>query len=900
MRFVYNRRMRLILTHEKSDFDAVASQLAARKLYPEATALLAHQLNRNVRQFLNLYWDALPFVRPEDWQRRKVDSVILVDTQSLSSVRGMMREPRVHVIDHHTDHTEKEGWTYEVEPVGATVTLLVEKLRANGQLLTSLEASLLLLGVYEDTGALTYDTTTVRDAQAAVWLLEQGAQLEVVRRYLNIALSPAQQTLYDELLAGLEWVNEGERTIAIATASAPPGFDDEISSVAHRLRETLAPDGLFVLVQIGDGVQLVARSATDGVDVGAAARRLGGGGHSRAAAAMVNETTLDALREKLTGLLSDVVVPGRRVASLMSHGVEMVTSSQPVSELAAHMQRHGHEGYPVIDDARERLVGLVTRRSVDRAMSHEMGDQPVASIMRSGVVAVRPSDPVDRVQALMAAEGWGQVPVIADDAPAEDSLPIGIITRTDLLKALYAPPGESLETDARALLERNLPPPLWALVTAISETADEAGMAVYLVGGIVRDLMLGKPSVDLDIVVEGDAIALVERLRERYGGDVHTHERFGTAKWALSPEVWAALSDLSDELRIDIRQPDLALVPQLVDFATARKEFYKRPTVLPDVERGSIKLDLHRRDFTINTLAIRLDGAHLGQLLDFYGGRRDLERGLIRVLHSLSFVDDPTRILRAIRLEQRLGFVIEAGTADLIAGALPLLARVSGDRIRHEIEQALDESDPVAAMARLEALDVLQSIQPGLHFDDRAAARFGRVEELASDPVWQRMLRGGLRTYYYFALWLASYSPAMQEAVANRLHARKTTTEDIVAAQTVRRQLEALPSDARPSAIARLLRPYSERTWLTVRLLDLSPHINAWLDRHMAEWRYVAPTTSGHDLRAAGLKPGPAYARILDALLDGILDGDLQGDGAEQARLSDLLADELARQAASS
>ncbi len=897
---MYNLAMRLIQTHEKSDFDAVASQLGAKKLYPEATALLSHQVNRNVRQFLNLYGDGLPFVRPEDWRRQKVESVILVDSQALSNVRGMVRQPAVHVIDHHAVHAEKAGWTYEVEPVGATVTLLAEKLRSTGHVLTSLEATLLLLGVYEDTGALTYDTTTVRDVQAAAWLLEQGAQLDVVRRYLNIALSAAQQALYDDLVSGLEWLNEGERTVAIATAVAPSGFDDEISSVAHRLREALAPDGLFVLVQVGDGVQLVARSASDGMDVGEVARRFGGGGHSRAAAAMVNETTVAALHDRLVTILPDVIVPSRKVASLMSVGVETVAASLPISEVSSHMLRHGHEGYPVIDDTGTRLVGLVTRRSVDRAMSHEMGDRPVASIMRAGVVSVRPSDPIQRVQVLMAAEGWGQVPVIADDAPQIDSLPIGIVTRTDLLKALYIPPGETQEANARALLQRSLPEPLWALVTAISETAGAAGMPVYLVGGIVRDLMLNKPSVDLDIVVEGDAIALVKQLQARYGGAVHTHERFGTAKWTLSSEVWAAVAESADGIRIDINEGRLSSIPQLVDFATARKEFYKRPTVLPDVERGSIKLDLHRRDFTINTLAIRLDGAHLGQLLDFYGGQRDLQRRLIRVLHSLSFVDDPTRILRAIRLEQRLEFDLEKGTADLIAGALPLLSRVSGDRIRHEIEQALDETDPVAALGRLEALHVLESIHPDLHFTEEAAARFAEVEKLSDDPVWQDTLLAGPPTYYYFALWLADLSPALQESAANRLHARKSTVDDLLAVAALRQRLEALPSDAPPSVVSRLLRPYSVRAWLTIRLLNVSPQVNAWLDQQMAVWRHVAPSTTGHELRAAGLKPGPAYGRILDALLDGLLDGDLVDAAAEKARLAELIDEELTRQAAAS
>ena len=272
--------MALILTHEKTDFDAVASQLGAKKLYPAATALLPHHLNRNVQQFLNLYWDALPFVRAEDWRRRSIDAVILVDTQTLGNVRGVVARPRVHVIDHHMDQAHKPEWTYEVEAVGATSTLLVERLLARGLVLSPEEATLLLLGIYEDTGGLTYDTTTARDVQAAARLLEQGALLNVARRFLNVALSDQQRALYDALARDVEWLKIEGRPIALATADAPPGFADEISSVAHRLRDSLSPDGLFVLVQLGDGVQLVARSAVDEVDVGLVARLMGGGGHS--------------------------------------------------------------------------------------------------------------------------------------------------------------------------------------------------------------------------------------------------------------------------------------------------------------------------------------------------------------------------------------------------------------------------------------------------------------------------------------------------------------------------------------------------------------------------------------------------------------------------------------------
>ncbi len=892
--------MALILTHEKTDFDAVASQLGAKKLHPSAVALLPNHLNRNVQQFLNLYWDSLPFMRAKDWRRRSIDEVILVDTHTLANVRGLVANPTVHVIDHHMGHAPKPGWTYEVEEVGATTTLLVERLRERGLVLTPEEATLMMLGIYEDTGGLTYDTTTARDIHAAARMMEQGAQLSIVRRFLNVALTEQQIQLYDSLIRSADYVRVEERTIVIATADAPPGFNDEISSVAHRLRETLTPDGLFVLVQLGDGVQVVARSSVDEIDAGLVARHLGGGGHSRAAAAMVVGSRIDAVDSKIRAILPQIVRPTMRVSALMSHGVQTVADSTPIREVAGLMQRYGHEGYPVIDAGANRIVGLVTRRAVDRAMNHDMGSHPVTRIMHPGSYTVKPSDTIERVQALMAAEGWGQIPVVAEDAESDDLLPIGIVTRTDLLNALFKPPPETLETDMRPRLADSFSPELWALVRVVGETAARLKMPIYFVGGLVRDLLLDKPPTDLDIVIEGDAIRLVQELCRRFGGEVHSHDRFGTAKWSLGGESYAAIRDLASEEYPDIAaneadaaDADRMAAPSQIDFVSARKEFYKRPTALPDVEPGSIKLDLHRRDFTINTLAIRLDGDYLGQLLDFYGGRRDLRRGLIRVLHSLSFIDDPTRILRAVRLEQRLGFTIEENTAELIDAALPLLDRVSGERIRHEIELSLTEANPIKVMERLDELGVLRHLHPNLTWHEETAPVFARIPGYAADPVWGEIYRSSAPEFYYFAAWLAPFAAPVPELVAGRLRVRKATMDDLLGLDRLRNVLAGLSGDAPPSVIVRALSPFALRTLLVARMLDLSPRVNALLDRYVTEWRHTRTAVSGDDLRQAGLSPGPIYTRILDRLLDARLDGEITDDAAERALLESLVAEAL-------
>jgi tRNA nucleotidyltransferase (CCA-adding enzyme) len=308
------------------------------------------------------------------------------------------------------------------------------------------------------------------------------------------------------------------------------------------------------------------------------------------------------------------------------------------------------------------------------------------------------------------------------------------------------------------------------------------------------------------------------------------------------------------------------------------------------VEPGSIKLDLHRRDFTINTLAIRLDGDYLGQLLDFYGGRRDLRRGIIRVLHSLSFIDDPTRILRAVRLEQRLGFTIEQNTANLIKDALPLLDRVSGERLRNEIELSLGEANPIQVMERLDAVGVMAQFHPSLHWQPETAAVYARIPGFAADPVWSDIYRTSSPLFFYFAAWLAPFDRAIREVVASRLRVRKSTLENLLELDDLRAGLASLPADARPSQVVLILEPLAPRTLLTARMLGMGPLLDQWLERYVTEWRYVKTGITGDDLRRAGLPPGPVYTQILDKILVARLDGQVTNEQEERALFKSLVA----------
>ena len=287
---VYNgERMQLILTHEQADFDALASLFGASLLDERSLPVLPRRLNRNVRSFLTLYGADFSFVDPRDLPQGRVASVTLVDTQSLITLKGMGAKTTVRVVDHHPLRAGlPTDWDVTIEEIGATTTMLVETMQVQNGHLSSIQATLLLLGIYEDTGSLTYSRTTPRDVRAAAWLLERGARLKIAADFLNPPLSVAQRELYEELLENVQTHHINGHRIVVACGDASQ-VDEEISTLAHKLRDLLDPDALFVVVSTQDGVRIVARSTSDAIDVSEITAEFGGGGHDRAAAALIRD-----------------------------------------------------------------------------------------------------------------------------------------------------------------------------------------------------------------------------------------------------------------------------------------------------------------------------------------------------------------------------------------------------------------------------------------------------------------------------------------------------------------------------------------------------------------------------------------------------------------------------------
>ncbi len=863
--------MEVILTHENADFDAIAGLLGASKLFPTAIPVLPRRINRNGSAFLQLYGAELPFVSPDDLPREEIDRAILVDTQSLVTLKGMASDLKVDIIDHHQlDRDLPSGWTFSGELIGATTTLLIEEISARFLKLTELEATLLLLGIYEDTGSLSYQSTTVRDMRAAAWLMEQGARLELVNEFLHHPLGPEQRKLYERLLETSETHEIDGHTIIIAAERAE-GFTKGLSTLAHKLRDLLEPSALFMFVALDGRIQLVARSTTDDIDVSAVAKHFSGGGHARAAAALIHDRELESVRRELLDMLPDVVQPAVTVGELMSLGVQVLSPGDTVGDAAEHMRRTGHEGYPVVEDG--QVIGLVTRRAIDRAQQFEMTDASVTQVMEAGSVTVSPGDSVEYLQQLMIESGWGQIPVV------ENGNVLGVVTRTDLIRLWGVPEEPSRRLRIAARLEQALSDPVLTLVRHISRMAHRMDVVPYFVGGLVRDLLLGQPIVDVDMVIEGNAIALANRLADALGGRVIAHRRFGTAKWLLSNGVWAKVTDQV------ARESDL---PPSVDFVTARTEFYTYPTALPQVEQSSIKQDLHRRDFTINTLAIRLDPDHWGELLDFYGGEEDLEAGVIRVLHSLSFIDDPTRILRAARLESRLDFHLDPRSEQLIGDALPLLRRVSGDRIRHELELIFQEDEPERALCRLDDLEALTHIHPDLQCDDWLKANYRTLRETFEPHIWG--LASEDTSFVHLAILAYRLDEQATKVLSKRLKLKREYEEDLLLVEDLRQKLPKLADLDRTSNIYHLLEPYASRVLAVVWIASDSAIIQRRVLRYQTGWRLVEPEISGDDLKAMGLEPGPLFGDLLRRVREARLNGEVSTREEEIALVKELLA----------
>ncbi len=852
------RAEEVIVTHVNTDFDAFASLLAARSLYPGSTAALPSVLNRNVREFARLHADELRCVEAARLELDAIRRLVVVETvhaSRLGELEPVALDPAVEkvVFDHHA--AELPDWVRPENAVlstdGALTTTMVGILAERELDVSPLEATVFALGIHEDTGSLTYASATRRDAEALTWCLRHGARQDVLASFLRTPLSEEERALMGALVEVVETRRESGIEILVAAVSWPR-YVEGISNLAHKIVDLTDCQALALLVEMDRRVFAVVRSRTADFDAGAAATALGGGGHPQAASAIYRGSLKKARKRFLEGIAGAIRKP-LRARDVMAQPARSVAPDETVAAAMVACQRHGQSGILVTEGG--RLVGSVRREDLDKAIGHGLSHAPVKGIMSSRVPTVDEEASLGDLQRLLAGSAEGRIAVLRVDRV------VGVVTRSDVLQALgqaVEAPSEPAEAISEELRRLERLAPVFDAVAAASETVD----GVYLVGGTVRDILLGEPSFDVDVAVEGDAIALARAIAKQLGGRVRTHEKFG-----------AAIVLYGEGQRVDV--------------VTARTEFYDAPAALPTVEHASIRDDLHRRDFTINAMAASLRGDDFGRLVDPFGGRRDLVAGRVRVLHNLSFIDDPTRIFRAIRYENRYGFRMDEHTARLARACIEmgLVGDLSSTRLLNELEALLEEGEIEHSVLRLADIGVATAIHPHLAADEEAVRLIKRGRELAARyapavPAW----RIGV-----VALARRMPSDEVYDWL-DRLKMRRRDVEQIAHAVTLGpRLVERLRAEQLSAAeVVALAEPYAPDAPLFALTLEDLPALH----RYFSDLRGIRLEVTGADLAELGLGESPRVGEVLAELRRRKLNGELDDRESELAAARELIASE--------
>ncbi len=784
--------MDLILCHQIADFDTLGAAVGLTRLRPGARIVLSGGTHPGVRSFLALHRDELALIERRAVIIDQIRYLAVVDTHRrdrLGQTAAWLDLPQVQeiaVYDHHPDADLDIPATYiQIEPIGSTTTLIVEQLRtweqtgqipqmiSNYPLLTPVEATVMALGIHVDTGSLTFDHTTARDATALAWLMTQGASLPVIAEYVT------------------------------------PG----LSSVAK---------------------------------------------------------------------------------DLMSSPVRTIRPETKIYEAQKILLRYGHSGLSVVNSAAQ-LVGIISRRDLDIAFHHGFSHAPVKGYMTTNVKTITPETTLSEIENLMVIYDIGRLPVI------ENGQLVGIVTRTDVLRQLHQnqtignfhqlvsalPAYCPFLPSILELLRDRLTPQLAQLLTVCAQEAEKRGWHVYLVGGAVRDLLLSSSSpvmiTDIDLVVDGfhqsnigtgAGVELAKALQALYPvARLQIHGQFQTAAllWYQDPHL--------NSLWVDI--------------ATARTEFYPYPAANPEVEASSIRQDLYRRDFTINAIAVRLTAPHQGEVLDFFGGLLDLQSRQIRVLHPNSFIEDPTRIYRAVRFAVRLGFAIEPQTEGYIRYCLAsgVYERVQSQngrtpaletRLKSELKYILQAPYWKPALQLLDNLQALRCLHPSLELNhqlwwqirllDRALQRFTTVINIES---WQIRLE----------VLIADLALPDRIKVANNLQLPLDSIERLQNLDREETEITlSLPNCHRPSEVFKLLSQFKLPSLILIAVRN-SRQIRRQIWRYLTEWKQIQSPLNGHDLQALGYPPGKQFKEILDALLVATLDGAIANSNATSEEL---------------
>ncbi len=859
----------IITSHINADFDAIASMLAAQKLYPGSVIIFPGSQEKNLRDFFISSTSYLfNMADPASIDFSQTSKLVIVDTRQknrLTQVSKLLdkKDIKIDIYDHHPAMEGDVTGSFEIiRQTGATTTILSTILQEKKVFPTPDEATIMALGIYEDTGSFTFSSTTKEDLEQAAFLLSCGANLNTIVSFVVKEIKSEQVTWLNELLNEMTAHKINGVDIHMSAISSPAYITD-LATIVQKVVRMENLDIFFAIVLMDNKITIIARNRIPEVDVGKILSAFGGGGHSYAASAKVDNQTLAQVEIMLIERLQKEVKSIQIAKNLMTSPAITIEPHVTCKTAGNMMTRYNINSLLVVDKKKNSYEGYITRQIIEKTLHHKLSHIPVKEYMNSEVSYISSDADILQIENIII-EGKNRILPVIDNGWIK-----GVITRTDLLnylvqhnKALKRSETEpefkrnAKKRQIENILYQRLDNRIKQLLQNIGKTGNGIGFNMFVVGGFVRDLLLNRQIEDIDIVVEGDGIEFARVYAKKEGCRINTHKKFGTA-----------VIIFPDNFKIDV--------------ASARLEYYKTPAALPIVEKSSIKLDLARRDFTINTLAISLNPDNFGMMIDYFGANRDLKDKTIRTIHNLSFVEDPTRIFRAIKFSNRFGFKIGKVTSNLIHNAIKIdcFKNLSGLRVLSELKQIFEEENPIPAIKTMEAYGLEKVIHKEFIFIPNTYHLLESVNKILS---WHDLLyidEQYPRWSVYFMALLNRCSYKVCEQICNRLNVPVKERGILLERRyKAEKQLALIEntSNYTKEDLYWILINFKTEFILYMMALAKTDETRKAISNFYTHQRSIKPYIQGRDLLKIGLSSGPVFTKILNQILNAKLDGKLK------------------------
>ncbi len=847
--------MKIITSHINLDFDGFAACCLLNLYFKDYFLLFPGSKEDKVNEFVKNNRDWLPSEKKlSDIRGSKLESVVVVDTSSCNRLGELcekvkrLKKSAIYVFDHHVKTAQKLFLNAEncfIKKRGSSTSIVVEFLKFQGVNIPSGFATLGVIGIYEDTDFLSFAETSPEDVESVAYLLRCGANLNKVSRVLKTPLNKRQVSLLNTIIPKIERIRFNGREVAIVQLTLN-AFHSDVSTVIHRVMELEAIDLFVAVIQMGKKVYLSVKNNYSDIDLQELFKGIKGG-HKNVISGVFKDRTLFEVRDYVVSVLKNLP-PLTKCEDILSSPIAVLNENTSVKDAFEIFNRVKVNSLPISDDNGE-FIGYVSRQDIDYAISQKLKDLSVGNLAIRDIVKVKAEDDIEKAKKLFLEKGVKLIFVEKNGKTA------GILTRTAVLKhfVVVKDVGRGNAVNLRDRLKESLPEGAFRVIQAASDLAEEEGVGLYIVGGFVRDLLLKKRNYDLDFVVSQNGIDFAEALVKRLGGRVKAHKKFNTA-----------VVILDSGLRLDI--------------ATLRFEYYDFPGDLPRVTPGNLFHDLYRRDFTINAMAICLNRKRFGDLIDYFNGKRDLKDRVIRVLHSLSFIDDPTRVLRALRFKHRFKFKIGKTTESLMltASKRDIFSTISGKRYLKEFKQLFTEKNASFVFEDFTKYGCLQFFGKDFSIDNYIKQIALNIDSVLT---WYKLL----------------YKPPVEEwllyLMAILIHSNLETREKIAKKLTVRKREKDILLDYKA-----FLREYSmfakwkERKMseyymffrdveTEVLLFALAffedesykKNISLYIDKYM-DFKLLV---RGRDAISLGMNEGKEIKHLLDAVLSEAIDGNI-------------------------